>query len=261
MSNSKSLFKKSKSLLLKSTSDEKFRPIYLDGEKSNYVISNKGYVVSLFLNKKSESLTKLKNNITKNGYNIVCLYHNHKKYWKYIHRLVAEAFIPIPKKYIELGLTMDDLEVNHKDGTLSGKSNNSVENLEWATSSDNKIHAYQNNLKTSGEDFYNAKYSNEQIHNVCKLLEEDKVGMREIWKLTDVSVNTISAILSRKQWKDISKDYNFSNHTKRKIPYPKNVKDEAKFLLLNTNLSYKEIGDKVGMTRNAVWALYKKITN
>lgn len=46
-----------------------------------------------------------------------------------VHRCVAEAFIPNPK---------NKPEVNHKD---KNGSNNNLTNLEWVTSSENKIHA------------------------------------------------------------------------------------------------------------------------
>lgn len=53
-----------------------------------------------------------------------------------IHRLVAIAFIERE--------TLDKLEVNHIDGN---KENNRVENLEWVTRSENKLHAYSKGLR------------------------------------------------------------------------------------------------------------------
>lgn len=59
---------------------------------------------------------------------------NNKEYRKYIHRMVAEAFIPNPNNYTD---------VNHKDGN---KQNNTVENLEWVSRSQNIAHAIKNGL-------------------------------------------------------------------------------------------------------------------
>jgi hypothetical protein len=62
---------------------------------------------------------------------------NGKSTMKYIHRLVAEAFIPNPH---------NKPTVNHKDGN---KFNNHISNLEWATHTENHLHAYANGLKVA----------------------------------------------------------------------------------------------------------------
>lgn len=54
---------------------------------------------------------------------------------KYVHRLVAEAFLP----FIE-----GKDEVNHKD---ANKHNNNATNLEWCTRRENEIHAWGLGLK------------------------------------------------------------------------------------------------------------------
>ena len=60
-----------------------------------------------------------------NGYLIVDLYKNNKSEKVPIHRLVAETFIPNPE---------NKLTVDHIDGN---RQNNSIDNLRWATYSEN----------------------------------------------------------------------------------------------------------------------------
>ncbi len=69
------------------------------------------------------------------GYLEVSLWKNGEGTSFYVHRLVAQAFIPNP-----LGLP----EVNHKDGN---RHNNAVSNLEWVTSSENSHHAVATGLR------------------------------------------------------------------------------------------------------------------
>lgn len=96
----------------------------------SYQISNLGRV-------KNSKESILKPNITKKGYHRIQLV-NGKKYRNFmVHRLVAEAFIKNP---------LNRPIVNHIDGI---KTNNKISNLEWVTSSENLIHAYDNGLKTA----------------------------------------------------------------------------------------------------------------
>ena len=81
----------------------------------------------------ASSFGKIRNKKTKyelkqyvsNGYLLVTAYHEGKGKCLRVHRLVAMAFLLNP---------LNKPEVNHKDGN---KKNNRVENLEWATKSEN----------------------------------------------------------------------------------------------------------------------------
>ena len=69
------------------------------------------------------------------GYLMAFLARDRKRKRIYVHRLVAIAFLSNP---------FNKPTVNHKDGD---KSNNKSTNLEWATRSENTIHAYATGLK------------------------------------------------------------------------------------------------------------------
>ena len=77
----------------------------------------------------------LKKARTKNGYYKITLHENGMCRQEYVHRIIALTFLA------NVGLR----EVNHIDGN---KANNMVSNLEWVSSSKNKIHAYKNGLMT-----------------------------------------------------------------------------------------------------------------
>lgn len=86
----------------------------------NYEISDEGQVRNI----KTKRILKPS---SVNGYLKVTLRKNNKGYSKYLHRLVAEAFLE------------GEGEVNHKDGN---RANNSIENLEWVTHRENIQHSF-----------------------------------------------------------------------------------------------------------------------
>ena len=100
----------------------------------DYYITKKGCVYSKKyhpIQNKEKRIKKLNITISKNGSYIVVLHKEGKIFAKSVHRLVAKAFIPNPE---------NKPEVNHINGI---KTDNRVENLEWATRSENEIHAYR----------------------------------------------------------------------------------------------------------------------
>ena len=97
-----------------------------------YYVSNNGTIKSTLNGK--EHIMKLKLNRKKNGYYIVGLRKDGKTYWKTVHRLVAEAFLPNLNNYEE---------VNHKD---ENKLNNNVDNIEWCSRKHNMEMWSKNNF-------------------------------------------------------------------------------------------------------------------
>lgn len=65
-----------------------------------------------------------------------------------VHRLVAKAFIPVPERYLQMGYTMDTLEVNHISGN---PTENTIWNLEWCTKEENMQHAVRIGLIPPGK--------------------------------------------------------------------------------------------------------------
>ena len=93
------------------------------GYEGLYIVSNQGRVKSFVTNK----LLSPQDNGA--GYLRVELWKDKIGKKTYIHRMVADAFLPNP---------LDKTEVNHKD---SNPRNNASENLEWVSSSENSRHA------------------------------------------------------------------------------------------------------------------------
>ena len=101
----------------------------------DYFISNHGRVRS---DKKPIS-TIFKDKIIPSGYKQVKLSIKGAKYYRYVHRLVAQAFVDNPNNLPW---------VNHIDGN---KINNSWENLEWVMPSENTKHAFRIGLNHINE--------------------------------------------------------------------------------------------------------------
>lgn len=113
----------------------------------HYLIGNNGTILN--------RTKTLKTYINNSGYECIKLTALKSNKHRLIHRLVAETFIPNPD---------NKPEVNHKDGN---KLNNTVENLEWVTSSENKRHSLVTGIRKYNNPTLGKKLSkNSKYHNV-----------------------------------------------------------------------------------------------
>jgi len=158
----------------------------------NHQVSSTG----LIRNKKSGRLLKPWKN--SKGYYVVRLSLGGKN--KFVHRIVAFAFIPmIPGKLI----------INHKNGI---PSDNRVENLEWCDKSYNFHHAVKIGL-CDGKPNIGHINSQGSKHGASKLKESDIIKMRKLREegLTlkqisdkfNIAFQTVHKIVTNQRWKHV----------------------------------------------------------
>jgi len=128
--------------------------------------------------------------VVKNGYAQVGLRHpvTSKKTFYLIHRLVLIYFKP--HKH------MKDLQVNHKDAV---KLNNHIDNLEWVTPMENKLHAMKMGLTPRGEAIGKGKLVSENIPVIREMLSQG-IPSRTIGKQFNVNKSTILCIKWDRTW-------------------------------------------------------------
>ena len=205
------------------------------GINTPYLVSKNGDVFSEISGK---FLKPFKN---KKGYLYIDIHMRKYRIRKSIHSLVAETYIP----------NLENKEtINHKDGN---KENNSVGNLEWMTQSDNNLHSIRNKLRIpiSGSKVHFAKYSENQVHQACRMIEENKFSLSEIEKTTGIPAKTLGEIRNKKIWKNISILYKFPEKfitSSKYFDYPTNVKIHE---MLKSNKDINAIIDDLGLDKTS----------
>lgn len=192
---------------------EKWKDI--EGYEGKYMVSNCGLVKSM--QRKVTYNTKCNRRGKFNSQHTICerimsqfkdsrgccavsLYKNRQRKRFYVHRLVAQAFIPNPN---------NKPHINHKD---CKPENNCVDNLEWVTPKENAQHASRNGLlvTTEYQKSQTSKANKGSGHGYSKLHEDDipvirrmrSEGMtyKNIASKFNVNRATIGYILRGKTW-------------------------------------------------------------
>lgn len=108
-----------------------------------------------------------------------------------VHRLVAQAFIKNPK---------NKPTVNHINGI---KADNKLDNLEWATNSENSQHSFDIGLQKGrkGEKHHKSKITKENVLFIRN--NSENFSRPELAKRFNVSESLLSMIINYKVWKHV----------------------------------------------------------
>lgn len=137
---------------------------------NGYMINKHGSIIRIYCN--NTKWKEVKGFINHQGYIKIGLRKNNKTYYKSIHRLVAEIFIPNPNNYNI---------INHID---ENKINNDYTNLEWCTIQ------YNNTYKNA-----NNKYINKRKAVIVKdIINNVEIRYESLWscsKAMNINSGTI----------------------------------------------------------------------
>ena len=152
--------------------------------------SNNGNIYS---NAKGKDMFLLKTYTKPDGYLAVTLWDDNirgtkKRKTFLVHRLVAETFIPNAE---------NKPTVNHKDGN---KTNNCVANLEWATSHEQNVHAFANELNYArkGEEANRAQLTWDDVHFIRN--NYPNISVADLSSKFNITKECIYAILYNYTW-------------------------------------------------------------
>ena len=161
-----------------------------------YYVSRAGYLVN------SSTFTRVYGTNSTSGYIQVSLRDDGQHITRYMHRLVADAFLDVGPDLEKNGWDKTNLYVDHIN---CNKHDNRVENLEWVTPAENTKRAHKTGCVIP-------KMSEAQLEDVFILLSALKTD-KEINEALHIPIPTICDIRRRRYEKYDSPDYTWPRTT------------------------------------------------
>ena len=206
---------------------EKWKQAIVNGKHAREYVSSLGRVYDI----NSGKLLKL----TPGKYNYirVNLHVNNKTKPCGLHRVVLETFRGSPPE------GMEEPQADHISGIVL---DNSIDNLQWLSKIDN-IKKEMAMRDINGENNPNSKYNKITAEIVCRLLQENKMTIREIANVTNTETSFVYDLKYQRAWKHVSKKYNTRNHTVLDADYDPEVPKKINELILEgkTNKEIRKI--------------------
>ena len=154
--------------------------IYHRNSLSDYEVTRDGNVI----NRKTGKVLKLQRN--GKGYLRFSIFVGEKKKFLFVHRIVAQKYVPNPE---------NKPQVNHIDGD---KTNNNADNLEWVSNKENRNHAIIHGLILRGG---KCPWSKLRMDDVNYIRNHKEIPRKILSEKYGVSLRTISDIRLGKTWK------------------------------------------------------------
>lgn len=169
----------------------------IEGTDGRYSVSTRGRMHN---NKRNRAVNPY---VDVKKYLRIGYYVNGRIVTKFLHRVVAEAFIPNPH---------NRTTINHIDGD---KANNCVENLEWVTQKENMHHAWRLGLKKI-ETNSGAKLTAEKVAEI-RHLRKDGASIKDLSERFNISTPQIYCIVGNRSWLEpLKKEYKWKIKKRQK---------------------------------------------